>query len=248
MTLSIPFTFHGTGTVQTSPAAASRPASNCPGSVRPSWRWSARPAMAASPPRSNGRQTTPACGCATPPPGSASWPRPPPRSASPASTGWSTPPGTCPSSPRWKPPSRTPPPGLGEPGHRLGPARPPRAAGPGAEPYRRRHQRLHERPGRRTRLAAPSHLGPPPDRLCPGQRYPDRRRPGLGDHPPPAAGHGPGRRRAHPLLSILGGLALWLLRLALAPVSTLAGFRAWVLEECPVAPGRRGLFRAGRRE
>ena len=30
-----------------------------------------------------------------------------------------------------------------------------------------------------------------------------------------------------------------LLRLALAPVSTLAGFRAWVLEECPVAPGRR---------
>ncbi len=40
-------------------------------------------------------------------------------------------------------------------------------------------------------------------------------------------------------LAILGGLALWLLRLALAPASTLAGFRAWVLEECPVAPGRR---------
>jgi hypothetical protein len=40
-------------------------------------------------------------------------------------------------------------------------------------------------------------------------------------------------------LAILGGLSLWLLRLALAPVSTLAGFRAWVLEECPVAPGRR---------
>ena len=39
-------------------------------------------------------------------------------------------------------------------------------------------------------------------------------------------------------LAILGGLILWLLRLALAPVSTLAGFRAWVLEECPVAPGR----------
>ena len=32
---------------------------------------------------------------------------------------------------------------------------------------------------------------------------------------------------------------LWLLRLALAPMSTLAGFRAWVVEECPVAPGRR---------
>ena len=40
-------------------------------------------------------------------------------------------------------------------------------------------------------------------------------------------------------LAVLGGLILWLLRLALAPASTLAGFRAWVLEECPVAPGRR---------
>ncbi len=40
-------------------------------------------------------------------------------------------------------------------------------------------------------------------------------------------------------LAIVGGLLLWLLRLALAPVSTLSGFRAWVLEECPVAPGRR---------
>ena len=41
------------------------------------------------------------------------------------------------------------------------------------------------------------------------------------------------------LLAVLGGLLLWLLRLALAPASTLAGFRAWVLAECPVAPGRR---------
>jgi hypothetical protein len=41
-------------------------------------------------------------------------------------------------------------------------------------------------------------------------------------------------------LAILGGLLLWLLRLAMAPVSTLAGFRSWVIEECPVAPGRRG--------
>src|SRR5690242_12217500 len=40
-------------------------------------------------------------------------------------------------------------------------------------------------------------------------------------------------------LAVLGGLALWLLRLALAPASTLAGFRAWVLAECPLAPGRR---------
>lgn len=40
-------------------------------------------------------------------------------------------------------------------------------------------------------------------------------------------------------LALLGGLVLWLLRLILAPVSTLRGFRAWVIEECPVAPGRR---------
>lgn len=40
-------------------------------------------------------------------------------------------------------------------------------------------------------------------------------------------------------LAILGGLLLWLLRLSIAPASTLAGFRAWVVEECPVAPGRR---------
>jgi hypothetical protein len=41
------------------------------------------------------------------------------------------------------------------------------------------------------------------------------------------------------LLSVAGGLVLWLLRLCVAPGSTLAGFRGWVLEECPVAPGRR---------
>jgi hypothetical protein len=40
-------------------------------------------------------------------------------------------------------------------------------------------------------------------------------------------------------LAIIGGLLLWLLRLGIAPVSTLAGFRTWVIEECPVAPGRR---------
>ena len=43
-------------------------------------------------------------------------------------------------------------------------------------------------------------------------------------------------------LAVLGGLLLWLLRLALAPASTLAGFRAWVLEQCPVAPGRRAAL------
>jgi hypothetical protein len=40
-------------------------------------------------------------------------------------------------------------------------------------------------------------------------------------------------------LAILGGLTLWLLRLTLAPASTASGFRASVLTECPVAPGRR---------
>jgi hypothetical protein len=40
-------------------------------------------------------------------------------------------------------------------------------------------------------------------------------------------------------LAILGGLILWLLRLAVAPASTMSGFRAWVLTECPVAPGLR---------
>jgi hypothetical protein len=41
------------------------------------------------------------------------------------------------------------------------------------------------------------------------------------------------------LLAALTGLALWLLRLSFAPRSTVAGFRSWVIEECPVAPGRR---------
>jgi|SRR5579875_311104 len=41
------------------------------------------------------------------------------------------------------------------------------------------------------------------------------------------------------LLALAGGTALWLLRLLLDPLSTLAGFRTWVIEECPVAPGRR---------
>jgi hypothetical protein len=39
-------------------------------------------------------------------------------------------------------------------------------------------------------------------------------------------------------LAMIGGFLLWVLRLVLAPVSTLSGFRRWVLDECPVAPGR----------
>ena len=56
---------------------------------------------------------------------------------------------------------------------------------------------------------------------------------------------GPGRAAEVSLLAVLGGLALWLLRLSLAPRSTTAGFRAWVIEECPVAPGRRAARPAG---
>src|SRR5690349_2677295 len=37
-------------------------------------------------------------------------------------------------------------------------------------------------------------------------------------------------------LAALGRVMLWLLRLALAPASTLTGFRAWVLAQCPVVP------------
>jgi hypothetical protein len=45
-------------------------------------------------------------------------------------------------------------------------------------------------------------------------------------------------------LAIVGALCLWWLRLVLAPRSTLGGFRRWVIEECPVAPGRTALSAA----
>jgi hypothetical protein len=45
-------------------------------------------------------------------------------------------------------------------------------------------------------------------------------------------------------MAIVGGLLLWVLRLALAPSSTVRGFRRWALDECPVAPGRRGSLAA----
>jgi len=40
-------------------------------------------------------------------------------------------------------------------------------------------------------------------------------------------------------IAIIGASVLWLIRLAIAPASTITGFRRWVLDECPVAPGRR---------
>ena len=42
-------------------------------------------------------------------------------------------------------------------------------------------------------------------------------------------------------LAVAAACLLWMLRLALAPASTLNGFRRWVVEECPVAPGRKAL-------
>jgi hypothetical protein len=42
--------------------------------------------------------------------------------------------------------------------------------------------------------------------------------------------------------AIAGAVVLWLLRLVLAPASTLRGFRLWVVEECPVAPGRKAAL------
>ncbi len=40
-------------------------------------------------------------------------------------------------------------------------------------------------------------------------------------------------------LAVAGAVLLWLLRLTLAPASTLSEFRRWTVEECPVAPGRK---------
>ena len=45
-------------------------------------------------------------------------------------------------------------------------------------------------------------------------------------------------------LAVLGGVALWILRLTLAAPSTLSGFRAWVVAECPSAPQPRALTMA----
>jgi hypothetical protein len=45
-------------------------------------------------------------------------------------------------------------------------------------------------------------------------------------------------------MAIIGGLFMWLLRLTLAPPSTIAGFRQWAVEECPIAPGRKAALPA----
>jgi hypothetical protein len=53
----------------------------------------------------------------------------------------------------------------------------------------------------------------------------------LARHPGPAALAGE--------ITLLAAVSGVLLRLTMAPATTVAGFRAWVVEECPVAPGRR---------
>lgn len=45
-------------------------------------------------------------------------------------------------------------------------------------------------------------------------------------------------------LAVLAGVALWLLRLVIAPPSTLKGFRTWVIDSCPVAPGHTAAVAA----
>src|SRR5215470_7505380 len=49
-------------------------------------------------------------------------------------------------------------------------------------------------------------------------------------------------------LAILAGFLLWFLRLALAPRSTLAGFRRWVVDECPSAPSQEATAAVARAE
>lgn len=45
-------------------------------------------------------------------------------------------------------------------------------------------------------------------------------------------------------LAALGGFGMWVLRLVMDPPSTVKGFREWVLDEAPVAPGRRAVRQA----
>jgi hypothetical protein len=48
-------------------------------------------------------------------------------------------------------------------------------------------------------------------------------------------------------MALIGGAILWLVRLAVAPASTITGFRRWVIDECPVAPGRTAKTRRAAR-
>ena len=99
-------------------------------------------------------------------------------------------------------------------------------------------ERVHERDRGRAGLAGPGGLGDAAGRLRAGQRHADRRRPRLGDRPPPEPAAGLADEEAT-LLAVLGGLLLWLLRLGWPRPPRWPGSARWVIEECPVAPGRR---------
>ena len=165
-------------------------------------------------------------------------PRPPRRSASPPSTAWSTRPATFPWSPRSRRRSRTPPPWSSPAPASLWPARPPGAARPGAGAGLVAASvfmnAIAAAPGWRNlaiwRLPAVAYA------LASDTLIGVVRARALARHLQPGAALA---ADAAAPLAVLGGVALWLLRLALAPASTLAGFRGWVLAECPVAPGRR---------
>src|SRR5260370_42394783 len=40
-------------------------------------------------------------------------------------------------------------------------------------------------------------------------------------------------------IAVLGAAVLWLILLAVAPASTITGFRRWEIDECPAAPRRK---------
>ncbi len=48
-------------------------------------------------------------------------------------------------------------------------------------------------------------------------------------------------------IAVIGAAVLWLIRPGLAPASTITGFRRRVIEECPVAPGRKAAPRTASR-
>ena len=92
--------------------------------------------------------------------------------------------------------------------------RPPRGPGAAAERGLGGGERVHERDRRGAGLAGPGGVGDAPGRLRAGQRHADRRRPpGRSPATRPLAG----AAREFSFLAVAGGLALWLLRLTMAP-------------------------------
>ena len=112
--------------------------------------------------------------------------------------------------------------GVRLPGRRPGAAWPP--GDPGAAAERRVGGRVgvHERDRGRAGLAEPRGVGDASGRLRAGERHADRGCPHQHRRPPPGRREGRAGAAEVSLLAALGGLALWLLRLSLAPRSTTA--------------------------